>query len=178
MEFCYNAKNSENKGVHKKMKFAQTLLFSSLCLIVLAACGRIDVRPEPTAPAVIEPALGFAQVDPASLVTTASGLQYADLVVGDGAEATEGSNVSVDYTGWLQSNGEQFDSSLDRGVPFDFTIGANTVISGWEEGVQGMKVGGKRQLIIPPDLGYGSQGVGPIPGNSVLVFEVELLDVQ
>lgn len=160
------------------MKCIQKSLLSLLALIFLAGCGLVNVPPEPTAPAIVEPAGGFTSVAQDQIVTTPSGLQYVDLVTGDGEEATDGSNVSVHYTGWLQSNGEKFDSSLDRGTPFDFQIGANTVIQGWEEGVQGMRVGGKRQLIIPPELGYGSRDVGPIPANSVLIFEVELLDVQ
>jgi FKBP-type peptidyl-prolyl cis-trans isomerases 1 len=167
------------------MKCFQKNVLSLLSLIFLAGCGLVNVPPQPTATAIIEPAGdsaepvdSFTPVDQDQIVTTPSGLQYADLVVGDGEEATLGSTVSVHYTGWLQSNGVKFDSSLDRGTPFDFQIGANTVIQGWEEGVQGMHVGGKRQLIIPPELGYGSREVGPIPANSVLVFEVELLDVQ
>lgn len=108
---------------------------------------------------------------------TASGLQYWDITVGTGTAASSGKTVKVNYTGWL-TNGKKFDSSVDRGTPFSFKLGAGQVIKGWDEGVAGMKVGGKRQLKIPPDLGYGSQGAaGVIPPNAILVFDVELLDV-
>ena len=106
-------------------------------------------------------------------------LQIEDLTVGTGAEATSGKNVDVHYTGWL-TNGTKFDSSVDRGRPFSFPIGAGRVIKGWDQGVAGMKVGGKRKLTIPPELGYGASGAGggKIPPNSTLVFEVELLAVK
>ena len=116
------------------------------------------------------------------MITTATGLQYKDTVVGDGAEATKGQTVTVHYTGWLYKDGEQgakFDSSRDRNDPFDFPLGAGMVIKGWDEGVQGMKIGGKRSLIIPPELGYGARGAGGvIPPNATLLFEVELLGVE
>jgi FKBP-type peptidyl-prolyl cis-trans isomerase len=105
-------------------------------------------------------------------------LQIDDLSPGTGTEATDGRTVSVHYTGTL-TNGEKFDSSLDRGRPFEFTLGAGRVIKGWEQGVRGMKVGGKRKLTIPPELGYGARGFPPvIPANATLVFEIELLDVK
>ena len=111
--------------------------------------------------------------------TTPSGLQYLDTTVGDGAEATAGQRVTVHYTGWLYNDGVQgakFDSSKDRRDPFVFSLGAGMVIRGWDEGVAGMKVGGARTLIIPPDLGYGARGAGGvIPGNATLKFDVELL---
>src|SRR5690606_3168455 len=114
-----------------------------------------------------------------AFTTTASGLQYEDTVVGSGAEAAPGRNVTVHYTGWLFDNGEQggkFDSSKDRGEPFIFPLGAGMVIKGWDEGVQGMKEGGTRTLIIPASLGYGARGAGGvIPPNATLKFEVELL---
>ncbi len=110
------------------------------------------------------------------------GLKYTDDKIGDGAAATAGSKVSVHYTGWLFSNGakgKKFDSSVDRGQPFQFTLGAQQVIAGWDEGVAGMKVGGTRTLIIPPELGYGARGAGGvIPPNATLIFDVELLNVQ
>src|SRR5579884_1634614 len=110
--------------------------------------------------------------------TTPSGLEYWDITVGTGATATPGKTVKVHYTGWL-TNGKKFDSSLDRGQPFSFPLGGGQVIRGWDEGVAGMKVGGKRQLRIPPDLGYGARGAGGvIPPNSTLIFDVELLDVS
>ena len=108
-----------------------------------------------------------------------------DAVVGEGAEATAGMSVSVHYTGWLydedapDQKGKKFDSSRDRGVAFEFSLGAGRVIKGWDQGVAGMKVGGQRTLIIPPDLGYGSRGAGGvIPANATLVFDVELLGVR
>jgi len=105
-------------------------------------------------------------------------LQIDDLSPGTGTEATEGRTVSVHYTGTL-TNGEKFDSSLDRGRPFEFTLGAGRVIQGWEQGVRGMKVGGKRKLTVPPELGYGARGFPPvIPANATLVFEIELLAVK
>jgi FKBP-type peptidyl-prolyl cis-trans isomerase FkpA len=117
-----------------------------------------------------------------SIITTASGLQYTDTVIGDGAEAKAGNNVVVHYTGWLQNDdgsaGSKFDSSKDRNDPFEFPLGAGRVIQGWDEGVQGMKIGGKRQLIIPAALGYGARGAGgAIPPNATLIFDVELLGV-
>src|SRR4051812_45492440 len=112
-----------------------------------------------------------------SLTTTPSGLQYKDLEVGTGPEAKKGDQVEVHYTGWLR-NGTKFDSSHDHDRPFTFTLGQHKVIPGWDEGVQGMKVGGKRKLLIPPKLGYGEQGSPPkIPPNSELTFEIELLAV-
>ena len=112
-----------------------------------------------------------------STITTESGLQYEELTEGTGAEAAAGQTVSVHYTGWL-TDGQKFDSSKDRNQPFEFSLGAGMVIRGWDEGVQGMKVGGVRKLTIPPQLGYGARGAGGvIPPNATLVFEVELLDV-
>ena len=116
------------------------------------------------------------------MTTTASGLQYDDTRAGDGAEARTGATVQVHYTGWLHDpaqadgRGRKFDSSKDRGDPFEFHLGGGEVIRGWDEGVQGMKVGGTRVLTIPPQLGYGARGAGGvIPPNATLVFEVELL---
>jgi FKBP-type peptidyl-prolyl cis-trans isomerase len=111
-------------------------------------------------------------------VTTPSGLQYWDIKVGTGAVAENGMRVVVHYTGWL-TNGKKFDSSVERYRPFVFRLGAGKVIKGWDEGVAGMKAGGKRQLRIPPELGYGSRGAPPdIPPDATLVFDVELLEVK
>jgi FKBP-type peptidyl-prolyl cis-trans isomerase len=111
-------------------------------------------------------------------VKTASGLQYWDIKLGTGELAKEGSHVRVHYTGWL-TTGKKFDSSVDAGKPFDFTLGNGDVIKGWDQGVAGMKVGGKRQLRIPPALGYGANGYPPvIPANATLIFDVQLLGVQ
>jgi FKBP-type peptidyl-prolyl cis-trans isomerase FkpA len=125
---------------------------------------------------------GSSQATPTAaqtgMITTPSGLQYQDLVVGDGAQAAAGDQVSVHYTGWLEDD-TKFDSSLDRNQPFDFTLGQGMVIPGWDEGVAGMREGGKRKLVIPPDLAYGTSGYPPtIPPNATLTFEVELLKVN
>jgi FKBP-type peptidyl-prolyl cis-trans isomerase FkpA len=115
------------------------------------------------------------------MITTATGLQYEDTREGSGALASAGQLVSVHYTGWLYKDGvlgAKFDSSKDRNDPFEFGLGAGQVIRGWDEGVQGMKVGGTRRLVIPPALGYGARGAGGvIPPNATLLFEVELLGV-
>ena len=111
-------------------------------------------------------------------ITTASGLIYEDTVVGGGAEVKAGDHVVVHYTGWL-TNGSKFDSSKDRNDPFEFSLGMRQVIGGWDEGIQGMKIGGTRKLTIPPELGYGARGAGGvIPPNATLVFEVELLGIR
>lgn len=125
----------------------------------------------------VKPILLPTEISDDDFTVTDSGLKYYDIVEGDGAEATSGSTVTVNYTGWLTDN-VKFDSSLDRSTPFSFTLGSGQVITGWDEGVAGMKVGGKRQLVIPAELGYGETGSGAIPPGATLIFEVELLDVQ
>ena len=114
--------------------------------------------------------------------TTPSGLIISDTLAGTGQSAAAGQQVSVHYTGWLFFGGERgkkFDSSVDRGTPFEFALGAGQVIKGWDEGVQGMKVGGTRTLTIPPQLGYGARGAGGvIPPNATLIFDVELLEIS
>ena len=111
-------------------------------------------------------------------VKTASGLEYWDIKVGTGATAQSGQHVKVDYTGWL-TNGKKFDSSVGTGRPFELMLGAGQVIKGWDEGIVGMKVGGKRQLRIPPDLAYGAKGYpGAIPPNATLIFDVQLLEAK
>ena len=131
--------------------------------------------------AVVTP-VGRAVAATNQVIEMPNGLKYTDTKTGDGAAATPGNKVSVHYTGWLYNNGAKgakFDSSVDRGQPFQFTLGAHQVIAGWDEGVAGMKVGGKRTLIIPPELGYGARGAGGvIPANATLMFDVELLGVQ
>ena len=139
-------------------------------LLVVAACSEVTAEePQNTR-------------EGSEIMTTDSGLQYIDHQVGDGDEAVAGRTVEVHYTGWLYvdgTRGDKFDSSVDRGQPFQFSLGAGQVIRGWDEGVAGMKVGGKRELIIPPELGYGSRGAGgAIPPNATLNFEVELLEVR
>ena len=138
-------------------------------LFAFAVLGIAFARPQTAAP-------GPTKVD-GKPKTTPSGLQYWDIKVGTGATAAAGKTVKVHYTGWL-TDGKKFDSSVDRGQPFAFSLGAGQVIKGWDEGVAGMKVGGKRQLRIPPELGYGARGAGNvIPPNATLIFDVELLDV-
>jgi FKBP-type peptidyl-prolyl cis-trans isomerase len=120
----------------------------------------------------------YLEMPVSELTTTPSGLTYEDIAVGDGPTAGSGQKARVHYTGWLKS-GEKFDSSRDRNDPFEFTLGAGQVIKGWDEGVTGMKVGGKRKLTIPASLGYGSRGAGGvIPPNAELIFEVELLNLR
>ncbi|MBY0357590.1 MAG: FKBP-type peptidyl-prolyl cis-trans isomerase [Candidatus Obscuribacterales bacterium] len=115
-------------------------------------------------------------VNSQNLVTTASGLQYEDQTAGQGESPSKGQTVTVHYTGWL-TDGTKFDSSVDRGRPFQFSLGIGQVIKGWDEGVATMKKGGKRRLVIPAELGYGSRGAGGvIPGNATLIFDVELID--
>jgi len=126
--------------------------------------------------------LGRSDAATNQVIEMPNGLKYTDTKTGDGAAAAGGNKVSVHYTGWLYNNGAKgakFDSSVDRGQPFQFTLGAHQVIAGWDEGVAGMKVGGKRTLIIPPELGYGARGAGGvIPPNATLMFDVELLGEQ
>ena len=116
------------------------------------------------------------------IITTKSGLQYFDTKIGDGAEAKKGSQIEVHYTGWLYidgKKGKKFDSSVDRGTPIAFRLGAGRMIRGWDEGLVGVKVGGKRTLIIPPDLGYGKAGRPPvIPANTYMIFECEMMSVK
>jgi FKBP-type peptidyl-prolyl cis-trans isomerase FkpA len=139
-------------------------------MVGLVGCGGTE---EPTQSPDVPTEIGANQ-----LVTTESGLKYHDLKVGDGVEAVKGKRVTVHYTGWLTS-GEKFDSSVDKQKPFSFLLGGAQVIAGWDEGVAGMKVGGKRQLVIPSGLGYGDAGYPPvIPEKATLVFEVELLKVE
>jgi FKBP-type peptidyl-prolyl cis-trans isomerase len=153
-----------------------------LCLSITACGGERKAAPAPSGsgPSGSGSAMTFAPqlgVDMASMTKTPSGLAYKDLKVGDGAEAKAGQMATVHYTGWLP-NGTKFDSSRDRGDPFAFPIGAGQVIKGWDEGVAGMHVGGRRLLVIPASLGYGESGSDPIPPNSTLVFDVELLGVK
>ena len=146
------------------------------------ASGPTGTEPSFTASGTASAAVPHSTTQRTPMSTTLpSGLQIEDVVVGSGDEATAGRNVKVHYTGWLYKDGTagaKFDSSKDRGQPFVFPLGAGHVIRGWDEGVAGMKVGGTRKLIIPPELGYGARGAGGvIPGNATLLFEVELLGV-
>lgn len=136
-------------------------------------------NPTPTLPAQTP---GVAPANPPEVageaVTTPSGLQYIDIQEGSGETPAVGDSVVVNYTGWLQSDGSKFDSSVERSEPFKFVLGVGNVIKGWDEGVATMKVGGKRRLIIPPELAYGAAGSPPtIPPNATLIFDVELIDI-
>ncbi len=152
------------------MKQRFTLIVTLLAVFgMTSACGGNN---KSSAPSTASPMKVTGQP-----TTTASGLQYWDIVVGTGATAAPGIIVKVHYSGFL-TTGEKFDSSRDRGVPFSFPLGAGQVIKGWDEGVAGMKVGGQRQLRIPPQLGYGATGAGgAIPPNATLIFDVQLLEV-
>lgn len=177
-------------------RFAPLLLaaLAAGSLAVAAACGGDD---DDTAASTPSPAgTGTAAASPAPARTptpaanaaagpitlenptvTASGLRYEDVVVGDGPSPQQGQRVTVHYTGYF-TDGRKFDSSIDRGQPFTFVLGVGQVIRGWDEGVATMKVGGKRLLYIPSNLAYGARGQGPIPPNTDLIFEVELLDIR
>lgn len=189
------------------MKTVVSFMVLAVALFAVAACrseekgqapaGQSPARAEPAkapaapaAPAAAAPATpapaGHAAPAAAptaaagggSLQKTASGLEYEDIKVGDGAAPQTGQTVIVHYTGTLM-NGSKFDSSVDRGQPFRFPIGQGRVIKGWDEGLSTMKVGGRRKLVIPPELGYGARGAGGvIPPNATLIFDVELLGVQ
>ena len=144
------------------------LVLSAAVLLAQSAQTPAAARPNTNAPTKVT----------GDSVKTASGLQYWDITIGTGEVAKEGSHVKVHYTGWL-TTGKKFDSSVDAHRPFEFTVGKGEVIKGWDEGVTGMKVGGKRQLRIPPELGYGASGYpGVIPANATLIFDVQLLAVK
>jgi FKBP-type peptidyl-prolyl cis-trans isomerase len=145
------------------------VILLTLCVVACSKGGETKAAVASTSP---------WGIDLASTTKTPSGLAYKDVKVGDGPVAQAGQTATVHYTGWLQSDGSKFDSSRDRNEPFGFQLGAGQVIKGWDEGVAGMKVGGRRVLVIPPSLGYGANGTGPIPPNATLVFDVELLGVK
>src|SRR5713101_3829578 len=152
------------------------IVILAITLLVLASLAVAQTAPAKKA-AAKPTASGPTKVTGAP-TKTASGLEYWDIKVGTGAVAQSGKHVKVDYTGWL-TNGKKFDSSVGTGRPFDFMLGAGQVIKGWDEGIAGMKVGGKRQLRIPPNLAYGAAGYPPvIPANSTLIFDVQLVDVK
>jgi FKBP-type peptidyl-prolyl cis-trans isomerase FkpA len=157
------------------MKTMSLLLSVALAAALVAASASADEK-KPTAPSELE------KKSESKMIKTPSGLQYEDTKVGTGETATKGQTCVMHYTGWLWENGakgKKFDSSLDRGAPFSFPLGQGRVIKGWDEGVATMKVGGKRTLLIPPDLGYGARGAaGVIPPNATLIFEVELLEIK
>ncbi len=140
-----------------------------LMLVAVVAMTAAQAQDDNTTPTVVE----------GEPTTTETGLKYWVLTTGDGATAEKGKQVQVHYTGWL-TDGKKFDSSVDRGKPFVFPLGAGRVIKGWDEGVEGMKIGEKRQLRIPPELGYGERGAGGglIPANAILIFDVELMGIN
>ena len=163
----------------KSIRFLSTVLLTTA--MTVAGCTKKETPAEATKPAETAPqsaASNAAAAPNAAAPTTnesVTELKIEELKPGNGAEAKAGQQVTVHYTGWL-TNGTKFDSSLDRGQPFKFQLGAGQVIQGWDKGVAGMKVGGKRKLVIPPTMGYGEHGAGGvIPPNATLVFEVELL---
>ncbi|WP_322795479.1 FKBP-type peptidyl-prolyl cis-trans isomerase [Tepidiforma sp.] len=165
-------------------------LLAAALPLAAAACGGDDKRPEPTAnaasptsiaatasPTADQPTPTPGPITLQSPTVTRSGLRYQDLVVGTGPAPQPGQRVTVHYTGYF-TDGRKFDSSLDRGQPFTFILGLGQVLRGWDEGLATMRVGGKRLLYIPSALAYGSRGNGPIPPNTDLIFEVELLQVS
>ena len=157
------------------------ILAIALASVVVAQTSpahKAPVRKAPARKAAAKPTASGPTKVTGAPTKTASGLEYWDIKVGTGAVAQSGKHVKVDYTGWL-TNGKKFDSSVGTGHPFDFMLGASQVIKGWDEGVAGMKVGGKRQLRIPPDLAYGKAGYSTvIPPDSTLIFDVRLVDVK
>jgi peptidylprolyl isomerase len=159
----------------------QFLLLAALMMLVVATAGQTNTTKQTTTkkPATTaRPNTNAPTKVTGEGTKTPDGLQYWDLKAGTGPTAMRGQKVNVHYTGWL-TTGKKFDSSVDAGKPFSFTLGAGEVIKGWDEGVAGMKVGGKRQLRIPPDLAYGPRGAaGVIPPNATLIFDVQLLGVK
>jgi len=165
----------------KRVSLGMVLLLGIGLAVSLAACGdgeEVGPAETPATTPAVTPVEGGPPDVSGEPTTTESGLQYIDIVVGTGDSPQSGQTAEVHYTGWL-TDGTKFDSSLDRGQPFSFVIGAGRVIAGWDEGVASMKVGGERRLIIPPELGYGEQGYPPvIPANAELTFDVELLAIK
>jgi FKBP-type peptidyl-prolyl cis-trans isomerase FkpA len=165
--------------VQNYFKAVAGIIFGSF---VLVACGQQNAPADESAVAAAATEATATATEQAAGVTE---LQITDLVAGDGATASSGQNVVVHYTGWLyqpgepDNKGQKFDSSVDRGEPFVFPLGGGRVIQGWDQGVAGMKIGGKRILVIPPEMGYGARGAGGvIPPNATLIFEVDLLEIQ
>jgi FKBP-type peptidyl-prolyl cis-trans isomerase len=161
----------------KNIRLVSFLALGLTLALLVAGCAAPAAAPTVAPAAEAKPADNQA-AGPAFPVADVTELKMEDLLVGTGAEAVDGKKVSVQYTGWL-TDGAKFDSSYDRNQAFSFTLGEGRVIQGWEQGVKGMKVGGKRRLVIPADLGYGSRGAGNvIPPDATLVFDVELVGVE
>jgi FKBP-type peptidyl-prolyl cis-trans isomerase len=166
-----------------------SLLTLTMAVIALAACSPKEEKPADSTPTAAAPAPATEPAAeaaaPAATGTENMPMQKIDLTPGNGAEIKSGQNALVHYTGWLydaaatDNKGKKFDSSVDRNEPFEFPVGAGMVIKGWDEGVVGMKVGGKRRLVIPPEMGYGARGAGGvIPPGATLVFDVELVEIR
>ena len=171
-----NTVREERRAAHARQRRNRTILLVALLLIVVCALAiavyNLQVNPSQSAqnPAAADPNF--------ETITTDSGLQYQELAVCSCPAAQAGDTVAVHYTGWL-TDGTKFDSSLDRGAPFEFTLGRGSVIKGWDEGVAGMQPGGVRKLIIPAALAYGDRGAGSIiPPGAILVFDVELVEIK
>ena len=161
------------------IRIKRSLALTSVALLSIVASSCLSSDSTGLASATVEDAT-FASslgVNLAASTRTTNGAYVRDLVVGTGAVVANGQSLNVKYTGWL-ANGTQFDSNASTSNLFNFTLGAGRVIAGWDQGIPGMRVGGKRQLLIPPALGYGAYGNGPIPGNAVLVFNVEVVSIQ
>jgi len=171
----WSAPSRSPESTHSSSESRLHRLITAVTAAGLIACGGSADRNGSPGKSGFSALLG---VDTAAMTKTPSGLRYQEVTPGQGKVATPGRTVSVHYTGWLP-NGEKFDSSRDRNEPFSFRLGAGEVIAGWDEGVAGMKVGGRRKLVIPPELAYGTAGAPPdIPPGATLVFDVELLDVR
>jgi len=158
------------------------LIAAALVLAVFGGEGDGGAEPAVQASPTAQPTPTAVDTGPPAVsgepTVTATGLKFIDTTVGTGETPTPGQTLVVNYTGWLSDGGTKFDSSLDRGTPFEFVLGAGGVIAGWEEGLASMKVGGKRRLLIPPELAYGEAGRGSIPPNAQLTFDVELVEVK
>ncbi|MBW8010997.1 MAG: FKBP-type peptidyl-prolyl cis-trans isomerase [Chloroflexi bacterium] len=180
----FDKKHTQKRAATRRRRIIYGVLIGAgFALIVISYLGKEEpeeIAPTPTplpTPTEVVGAVPFPTYDEESLITTDSGLQYFDLVIGDGETSEVGDSASVHYTGWLTDE-TQFDSSVARDQPFDLSIGVPGVIEGWQEGLQGMQVGGTRILVIPPDLAYGESGSGSIPPNATLIFQVELLEIN
>ena len=165
-----------NSAAGKGKTMSWKLCITALAMIPVLACGGEAPDAEETREPMTATPATAPEVDLSAMTETPSGLYMLEMEVGEGEEAVPGQTVEVHYTGWFL-DGEKFDSSVDRGETFQFPLGAGRVITGWDEGVAGMRVGGKRRLVIPPELAYGPEGRSGIPPNSTLVFDVELLGV-